>query len=255
MPPYLLCHIADFAKRGVDLLFPPRCVHCGGELSPGGGNHFLCGDCSAKLGPQSWPGCRRCGALEAAEFVASPADCAVCRPIKLKFDGVIPLGSYDGVLREAVLKTKRPLHENMAVALADLLLGRRNEQLAEFRPDLIVPIPMHWQRRFRRGANSPDILAACLGRHLHVPVARRLLVRTRNTLPQKDLRPRERFKNVRGAFRLGNSGRWPLRDSRILLVDDILTTGATCSEAAGVLKHAGAVAVTAAVIAKAHAAH
>ena len=61
---------------------------------------------------------------------------------------------------------------------------------------------MHWTRRFRRGVNSPELLAGCLGRRLRVPVAARLLVRTRNTLPQKDLTPQDRFRNVRGAFRV-----------------------------------------------------
>jgi predicted amidophosphoribosyltransferase len=90
-----------------------------------------------------------------------------------------------------------------------------------------------------------------LGRRLRVPVAERLLVRTRNTLPQKDLKPPDRFRNVRGAFRVRRRQAARLRDSRILLVDDILTTGATCSEAAAVLKRSGAMAVAAAVLARA----
>jgi ComF family protein len=164
---------------------------------------------------------------------------------------VIPLGAYDGELRDAVLKTKRLLHENVSIALGHLLAHRRKGAIADFGPDLIVPIPMHWRRRFRRGTNSPEVLARCLGKHLGVPVAVGLLVRTRNTKPQMELLPGERFHNVRGAFRVRRVRRWRLKGSRILLLDDILTTGATCSEAADVLKRSGAAAVAAAVIAKA----
>ena len=110
---------------------------------------------------------------------------------------------------------------------------------------------MHWSRRFRRGVNSPEVLADCLGRQLRVPVAAGLLACTRNTLPQKDLSPLDRFRNVRGAFRVRCRQAARLRDSRILLVDDILTTGATCSEAAAVLKCSSATAVAAAVLARA----
>ena len=149
------------------------------------------------------------------------------------------MGPYDGALREVVLKTKRSFQEHMSLALAQLLLRRREQQLSDFRPDLVVPIPMHWTRRFRRGVNSPELLAGCLGRRLRVPVADWLLVRTRNTLPQKDLMPQDRFRNVRGAFRVRRGHRRRLQDSRVLLVDDILTTGATCSEAAAVLRAPG----------------
>jgi predicted amidophosphoribosyltransferase len=83
-----------------------------------------------------------------------------------------------------------------------------------------------------------------------VPVAR-LLIRKRNTLPQKELPPRERFKNLRGAFRIRKRMLPHLGGSRVVLVDDILTTGATCSEAARVLKQAGAAAVAVAVVARA----
>ena len=181
----------------------------------------------------------RCGALEDADWATSPAGCPACHNLRLRFQTVIPLGPYDGALRDAVLKTKRSYHEQMSLALGQLLLRRRERELNDFHPDLVVPIPMHWTRRFRRGINSPELLAGCLGRRLRVPVADWLLVRTRNTLPQKDLTPQDRFRNVRGAFRVRRGRRRRLQGSRVLLVDDILTTGATCSEAAAVLRRCG----------------
>jgi len=143
---------------------------------------------------------------------------------------------------------KQPSHDALSAAMGRLLAARREERFAALKIDLVVPIPMYWMRLLRRGTNSPEVLSRCLGQHLGVPVCR-LLSRRRNTLPQADLSPRERFHNVRGAFRV--KGRCRLQGRRILLVDDILTTGATCSEAAAVLKEAGAEMVVAAVIARA----
>jgi ComF family protein len=114
---------------------------------------------------------------------------------------------------------------------------------------VIMPIPMFWGRRLRRGKNCPETLAECLSQSLGVPMRRGLLVRHRNTLPQNNLTPAHRFKNMRGAFRV----RRPtiVAGARVLLVDDVLTTGATCSEAAKTLKQAGAETVAVAVVARA----
>jgi ComF family protein len=108
---------------------------------------------------------------------------------------------------------------------------------------------MHWMRRLVRGINNPDVLADLLSRHLDAPLATAGLVRRRNTLPQKDLSPRERRLNVRGAFRVRKG--YNVKGAHVLLVDDILTTGATASEAARVLKRAGAATVGVAVLARA----
>ena len=152
-------------------------------------------------------------------------------------------------MRAVVLRMKRSKGEVLSHAMGDLFVLRRRTELDELDPDVIVPVPMYWTRRLRRGANSPEILARRIGRALRVTVEARLLARRRNTLPQADLPPRKRFLNVRGAFRV-RSG-YDLEGCRVLLVDDILTTGATCSEAAKMLKQAGAKAVAAAVLARA----
>ena len=149
-----------------------------------------------------------------------------------------------------MLKTKRLSAEALSLTVGRLLAQRLGDKLAKFRADAVLPIPMHWAKRLLRGVNSPELLADCLGRKLGVPVVRSL-VRCRYTGPQKDLLPRERFRNVRGAFRLRRSDRQRWQGSRLLLVDDILTTGATCSEAARLLKQAGAAAVAVAVVARA----
>jgi len=129
------------------------------------------------------------------------------------------------------------------------LLGLcRGQQILAMCPDVVLPVPMHWRRRLMRGVNNPDVLAESLAKGIDVPDVPRVLCRCRNTLPQNKLQPRDRFRNVRGAFRLRKG--YDLEGLRMVLVDDVLTTGATCSEAARVLKEAGASMVIAAVLAR-----
>ncbi len=125
----------------------------------------------------------------------------------------------------------------------------RPQLMVDLEADFLLPIPMHWTRWLARGVNSPELVASCLSRVLRVPVRRRILARRRRTAPQRDLSPAARFRNLAGAFRVRRRAK--LRGARVLLVDDILTTGATCSEAAKMLKQAGAAMVAVAVVARA----
>ena len=239
--------ISRLATSGCNLLFPPRCACCDVEISEING-HPLCADCLVRLGPETWQGCRCCGG-QVLDYGCTPQHCPSCKGARLRFDRAVVLGSYHAGLGDAVLRMKRPSHDALSVAMGRLLAERRRSQLLEERVDVIVPIPMFWGRRLVRGVNSADILARCLGRSLRVPVRRNVLVRCRNTLPQAHLPPSRRFHNVRGAFRV----RRPevVRDTHVMLVDDVLTTGATCSEAAKTLKQSGVAHVTVAVVARA----
>jgi ComF family protein len=181
--------------------------------------------------------------------VPAPEGCPECHNARFRFDGVTTLGVYDGLLRDAVLRMKRPRNEPLATAVAGHFFALRGEALRSLGAEIVIAIPMHWTRRVVRTINSPEVLADCLAARLGVPVDRRALRRRRRTLPQKDLSPDARLKNLRGAFRLG--GRARLQGKKVLLVDDILTTGATCNEAAKILKQGGAAAVWVAVVARA----
>jgi ComF family protein len=240
--------ISALASLGRDLLLPPHCPCCDRQLFGENSDGRLCADCLTRLGPQHWHGCRRCGA-EVPPSGLPPERCPLCRNTPLKFDAAVPLGSYHTGLSDVVLRMKRPAHHALSIAMGRLLICRRREQLLEHRADLVVPIPMFWTRRLGRGVNSPDLLARCLAESLEIPIRRDILVRRRNTLPQANLPPSRRFDNVRDAFRVRRPA--PAQNARILLVDDVLTTGATSSEAAKVLKQAGAAYVVVAVIARA----
>jgi ComF family protein len=242
--------MGDLKRSCCDLLFPPRCVSCGEELADPRQSWRLCADCLDKFALADWHGCNRCGGAVPVNRPTSDG-CESCRRSRLSFDSVIPLGGYHTGLRDAVLRMKRPAHDPLSLVMGGLLVERRRDQLAAVRANLIVPIPMFWSRRLGRGKNSPELLANCLAKALTVPM-RPILVRRRNTLPQAGLAPSRRFENVRGAFRVRRPD--AVKDARVLLVDDVLTTGATCSEAARVLKQAGAELVAVAVVARADAA-
>jgi ComF family protein len=144
---------------------------------------------------------------------------------------------------------KRPSSEALSNAMGVLFARRRGSEIIAFSPEVVLPVPMYWLRRVVRTTNSPDLLAERIGRELGIPLLARLLKRQRNTLPQKDLTPGMRARNVRGAFRVRATD--AVRGKRVVLIDDIMTTGATCSEAARALRTAGAQAVAVAVLARA----
>ena len=175
--------------------------------------------------------------------------CFRCAGRKMWFHETIALGHYSGKLREAILRMKQAEGDSLSLAMGRLAWQQRGERLAKLGVDVVAPIPLHWRRRLEHRTNSAAILAEVLAAPLGVPLAVGLLRRGRPTLRQFDLNPPERWKNVRGAFSV-RAGYY-LRKAHVLLVDDVLTTGATCSEAAKALRTAGAERVTVAVVARA----
>ena len=160
--------------------------------------------------------------------------CALCRLGLQGFDAVYSYGSYEGTLRKLVHLFKysgmRPLSRTFGPLLAQALPREANF-------DCIVPMPLHWWKQWQRGFNQSDLLAREIGRKWGVPV-RDLVRRRKNTVPQAGLTNAKRRLNMQGAFRV-TRGR-SLAGMRVLLVDDVVTTGATASACARVLKRAGA---------------
>jgi ComF family protein len=174
--------------------------------------------------------------------------CAACRGRSLGFDAAIALGPYEGSLREVCLRLKHERNAWLAPGLGELWVEARRPAVASLPADAwIVPVPLHWWRHWRRGYNQAEALARALARRLDRPVHRPLR-RVKATEKLAELSPTERARALRGAFRARKD---PGLDGRtILLVDDVLTTGATCGAAARALKQAGADRVVVAVIAR-----
>jgi ComF family protein len=179
-----------------------------------------------------------------------PADeCPHCREHHFAFDAVAVLGRYEADLRLAVHRMKQPTGEALAEALGRTLAQHRAAQFSQFHPDCLVPVPMYWTRRLWRRTNDAEAIARGLAAVLAIPVLWRAVRRVRHTELQRDMRVDERMRNVRGAFAVARPA--AVAGRRVLLVDDVFTSGATTGELARVLKKAGAEAVAVAVIARA----
>jgi ComF family protein len=238
---------SDMRERALDLLFVRTCLSCAATLPENGESNALCDDCLSEIPPIDWPICSRCAA-ELPNYPGSMPTCYRCETDKLRFDATFSLGHYEGWLKESILRMKTDRHEQWGQVFAELLCERYGNELRAFNADAIVPIPSSTWNQFTRRTNGPTVLARALGQRLNIPVMSRLLTRSSGLAPQRELSRAGRFRNVRGGYRVRSGYR--LDSPSILLVDDVLTTGATCSEAARILKRAGAAQVAVVVVAR-----
>lgn len=238
------------ANALVRLLLDPRCAACEAPLvRPIAGP--VCDLCWASIGALTLPLCARCG-----DSIASGDDghdvCLRCRDAPLKIECVRSVGRYDGTLRQIVHAFKYDSRRALASPLASLMRKVGHDVLAG--AAAVVPVPLHPWRAVRRGFNQADDLA----RELGIPVWR-VLARRKHSLPQAGLPAAQRYANVSGAFtiargiRLGIPGTCArrLQGASVVLIDDVMTTGATLDACAGELLGAGVRTVRALTIARA----
>ena len=240
----------------LDLLCPPVCPVCSDMIEDS--TQPFCSACIQKTVTPAGRFCCRCGGRRFVSPNSNSADgCARCRTAKFRFKRAIALGEYENDLRLLVLRMKTDRTGILAIAAARMLATSRRDELESVQADYVVPVPMHRWRREDRGINSPDVIAEELARQLQIPVARHIVQRVRQTDLQYTLSHQARAENVRGAFTLRPPGyfdRWfrqPITGKNILLVDDILTTGATCNEITRVLLSLNVRSVTVAALARA----
>lgn len=219
-----------FASRALDTLLPPRCYACGAAVSRQG---ELCGPCWAGLTFITEPMCRICG--YPFDF-AAPGEslCAACHARRPAFDRAKSALVYDDASSSLVLAFKRGDRTHLTEPLGRLAARAGGELLAE--ADLILPVPLHPRRLFARRFNQAALLARAISKASGVDWDADLLHRRRHTPSQGGLSYRQRRENMRGAFTVKRR----LDGRRVVLVDDVMTTGATAEACAKALRRAGA---------------
>jgi ComF family protein len=231
-----------------------RCQACGGLLPGAGQPRSLCPACAASLAPRLGGHCPKCGE-PALSPDAPPLTCLRCRLEGRPWDGFAFHGRYEGLLRDLVLGFKFNGRLNQGRLLAGFLAdayrraatGSGDGAMPAGGPDLIVPVPLHAKRLAWRGFNQSRELARLLAKRLARPVSSPALTRIRHTTPQSQLSGPKRLENIQGAF-VGDPAL--VAGRRILLVDDVMTTGATIETAVKALRQAGAAGVDVAVVAR-----
>jgi competence protein ComFC len=219
----------------LDLLYPRSCAGCGGGL--GGDERHLCWSCRSELRLIGPPLCSLCGNPVEGR-VDHAFRCYHCEEARPHFDLARSAARFDGLMRRLVHDFKYHGALWLTADLTDLLEACARAHLDPAGFDVVTWIPLHAVRRRERGYNQAQVLAGALARRLGLP-AERLLGRVRRTTTQTHLTASQRAHNVRAAFEAGRGA----AGRRILLVDDVMTTGATASESARALKEAGAVEV------------
>lgn len=234
-----------FTRGLVHLLYPNTCWGCGRDL-PEDQTGF-CLPCRTAMTTDPHPTCPRCSS-SVGPFVNLEDGCSQCRNVSFSFDRVYRLGPYEGILREVILRLKSWHGEGLAEVVGKLWAEQMEARLRAEKPDVVVPVPLHWRKHWQRGYNQSQTLARVLAKHLRLP-CRRWLRRIRATPQQRAQTQSARRENVRDAFRACQGLR--LEGKNVLLVDDVLTTGSTASEAARALRSARPARIIVAVLAHA----
>lgn len=233
----------------LDVVFPPVCLLCGRKTLSG--SMSTCPECWAKARPIDGPVCKKCGLpilSQDRKELDIPYLCLICRKTEWRFDLARAGYIFDGPVKDAIHMMKYQGHFGMGRWLGDKMaeILAENNYLAEDNyynrgdktKDLIISVPLSPERLREREFNQSVILADSVGSALGIPVYHRLLERLNGDRPQVGLTTKERWSNVRGKFLV----RSPeiILNKRIVLVDDVMTTGATVNECARALKRKGA---------------
>lgn len=214
-----------------DLLYPPRCPLCGDILT---GRQTACSDCLKKEQPIREPRCKKCGKALRKEEQEYCEDCEKRKHLYTEGRGIFP---YQGGMKKALLDLKYQGKRENALFLGRALANLGRKDVLRWRPEVVIPVPVHRKRRKERGYNQAELLARICAEAWGIPMDSQAVVRTHRTKAQKNLDPKERRKNLASAFGAGKSRK---NYKNILIIDDIYTTGSTLDEVSRVLLKQGA---------------
>jgi ComF family protein len=240
-----LAWLGKFKTIALDLLFPPHCAACQ-RLGT-----WLCTDCLNEIEAIELPVCQYCGLPQTRPQAGDSRAvvCGRCQNSPPQIDGLRAYAFHGGPLRKAIHQFKYEDLRGLAGLLGKLMADGWNRLAPhDLELDAIVPVPLHRNRQRERGYNQAALLARELGACMQLPVVEDAVVRSRATAPQVDLNAQARRANVRDAFECRGNG---LAGKRVLLVDDVCTSGATLDSACRALRGAGASSVWACTLSRA----
>jgi ComF family protein len=218
------------------MIYPTRCPICGNIVIPK--EQGVCKDCGDKLIYISEPRCKRCSKPiedEEKEY------CNDCERRTFHYDKGYALWVYNDAMKNSIAAFKYHSKKEYSRFYIGEIVRVYGEWLRKLAPDAIIPVPIHRSKYLERGYNQADLLAKGIGKELGTPVLSKFLIRNRKTLPQKKLSDKERLRNLSEAFEVsdGHKDNKLTRIKRILLVDDIYTTGSTVEACSNILKAQG----------------
>ncbi|MFH1897303.1 MAG: ComF family protein [Candidatus Desantisbacteria bacterium] len=220
-----------------NLIFPAECSFCSNPLETIR-QRYICANCQTKIVPIELPVCDKCGKPLVPSFnrLQHPL-CRECRTMRRYFTVARAVGTYEGVLKKAIWLFKYEGKTGLQGILGSLMVDCINHLDWASKIDIIVPIPLHKTKLKTRGYNQAGILTVFMGEKLNIPISQNNLKRIKATITQASLKRKERIKNIHNAFFIQQPEKFS--GKRILLIDDVFTTGATSNECSRILKKAG----------------
>lgn len=213
----------------LQMLFPLRCPVCDGIVRPAG--EKICLECIGALRMLTPPWCMKCGKKLAEEGEY----CRDCRNKKHDFERSRALYAYEGAAR-SIYRFKYGGRREYADFFGEQIAEYLGSYIKNIQPDALLPVPLHRKRKAARGYNQAELLARAVGKRLDVPVYGGFLTRVKNTAPLKYQNPKERQNNLKKAFNIVQND---VKLDKVIIIDDIYTTGSTMDEIARTLKEAG----------------
>lgn len=214
----------------LDLFYPRRCPVCDRAVKPFG--NLICEECVPEIKYVRAPYCLKCGKELKDTRAVLCHDCAHREHV---YDGGMALFSYRSAA-DSIYRFKYRGRQEYAAYYGERMARILGKRILALHPDALVPVPIHAEKKRQRGYNQAELIAAELGRLLHVPVETKLIKRVQKTKPMKDLSAQERQNNLKRAFKICKND---VKLNTIIIIDDIYTTGSTVDAMAQELRRAG----------------
>ncbi|MCR5703596.1 MAG: ComF family protein [Eubacterium sp.] len=215
----------------LSFFFPKVCPLCGKIILA---TEELCGECKKEQWMIQEPRCQKCGKALRNEGNIYCKDCKIRRHL---FDQGRDVFLYRGKVRDSIHRFKYKNVRQFAEYYGEVACREFAGTLKEWKVECIIPVPMYHKKEIKRGYNQAEVFGKVLSKKTGIPIRKNLLIRKKDTKPQKELTGQKRYENLKGAFAVSAEGVKGLQ--AVLLVDDIYTTGSTLDACAGLLKKAG----------------